>query len=76
MDNPTNLCDSDLMALAICAMYEDGEAPKAVLEELADRLFSEDDIEDEYSRFLAMRATERREASREYWETYGVEGVA
>jgi len=51
------MSDSDLMAWAVQSMYNEGEAPKAVRDELVnERGFSEGDIDDEYDRFLAMRA--------------------
>lgn len=61
------MSDSDLMAWAAQAMYNEGEAPKVVRDELTnERGFSEGDIDDEYDRFLAMRARRSEDAEVEF----------
>jgi hypothetical protein len=70
------MSDSDLMAWAAEAMYEEGFAPEAVRAELLDRCYTQDDIEAEYDRTLLARLRDKREAAREQGELMGIEGVA
>ena len=42
----------------------------------SEREYSDSDIEDERDRIMALRAVERREAQREYWQELGREDAA
>jgi hypothetical protein len=55
MDDITSLNDSDLMDLCSSGRYEDGEETRAVRDELLDREFSADDMDDAYDVWLYRR---------------------
>ena len=65
------MSDSDLMTWAAEARYDDGAEPAAVRRELVERGYSDDDIEAEYDRLLALRAASHRAAREEMELSHG-----